>query len=151
AVIPQHPFTRAGRSDTGLQAARAQLTKRWLAANGVNDAERRQLTLPVVVGRQSQFALPQHAPHFVDGLLRDRPSRSHRIDTTLDLQLQRLVERQIQRYLKEYGDRGIHNVAALLIDPRDVSVKAWVGSAGYWNEAIDGQVNGVLAKRSPGS
>src|SRR6185369_991878 len=32
-----------------------------------------------------------------------------------------------------------------------MSVKAWVGSADYWNESIDGQVNGVLAKRSPGS
>ena len=32
-----------------------------------------------------------------------------------------------------------------------MSVKAWVGSADYWNEDIDGQVNGVLAKRSPGS
>ena len=29
--------------------------------------------------------------------------------------------------------------------------RAWVGSADFWNEAIDGQVNGVLAKRSPGS
>ena len=26
-----------------------------------------------------------------------------------------------------------------------------MGSADYWNDAIDGQVNGVLAKRSPGS
>ncbi len=32
-----------------------------------------------------------------------------------------------------------------------MSVKAWVGSADYWNDGIDGQVNGVLAKRSPGS
>ena len=32
-----------------------------------------------------------------------------------------------------------------------MSVKAWVGSADYWNKDIDGQVNGVLAKRSPGS
>jgi penicillin-binding protein 1C len=31
-----------------------------------------------------------------------------------------------------------------------MSVKAWVGSADYW-KAGDGQVNGVLAKRSPGS
>jgi penicillin-binding protein 1C len=65
--------------------------------------------------------------------------------------LQRLVERQIARYLTQYGDRGIQNVALLLVDPRDVSVKAWVGSADYWNKSIDGQVNGVLAKRSPGS
>ena len=32
-----------------------------------------------------------------------------------------------------------------------MSVQAWVGSADYWNEEIDGQVNGVMAKRSPGS
>ena len=30
-------------------------------------------------------------------------------------------------------------------------MRAWVGSADYWNEQIDGQVNGVMAKRSPGS
>src|SRR5262249_41425132 len=39
---------------------------------------------------------------------------------------------------------------ALLVDARDMSVKAWVGSADYWRTG-DGQVNGVLAKRSPGS
>ena len=65
--------------------------------------------------------------------------------------MQRVVERQIHRYIYQYGDRGIRNVAALLVDPRDMSVKAWVGSADYWNVSIDGQVNGVLAKRSPGS
>jgi penicillin-binding protein 1C len=74
-----------------------------------------------------------------------------RFDTTLDAGLQRTVERQIPRYVSEYGDRGIRNVAALLVDSREMSVKAWVGSADYWNQAIDGQVDGVLAKRSPGS
>jgi penicillin-binding protein 1C len=153
AVIPQRPFARAGRpaQDEGLLAARSKLGKAWLAAHDSNDADRRQLELPIVVSAHSQFALPQYAPHFVDALLRDRASSSPRIDTTLDLELQRLIERQIQHYLKQYGDRGIHNVAALLVDPRDESVKAWIGSADYWNDSIDGQVNGVLAKRSPGS
>src|SRR5437762_5145226 len=32
-----------------------------------------------------------------------------------------------------------------------MSIKAWVGSADFWSTAIAGQVNGVLAKRSPGS
>jgi penicillin-binding protein 1C len=97
--------------------------------------------------------MPQQAPHFVDALLSDRSDATKlpRIETTLDAGLQRLVERQIQRYINQYGDRGIRNVAALLVDSRDMSVKAWVGSADFKNEAIDGQVNGVLAKRSPGS
>ena len=51
----------------------------------------------------------------------------------------------------QYGDRGIRNAASILVDTRDMSVRAWVGSAAYWKDDIDGQVNGVLAKRSPGS
>ena len=154
AVIPQRPSTRAGRrvQEAGLLAARSQLGTLWLAIHGAastSEADRRQLQAPIVA--RPQFALPQRAPHFVDALLRERAARSDRRDTTLDAGLQRLIERQIQSYINQYGDRGIRNVAALLVDPRDMSVKAWVGSADYWNEAIDGQVNGVLAKRSPGS
>jgi penicillin-binding protein 1C len=153
AVIPQRPLIRAGRSpqDEALLAARSRLRARWLATHAVDEVERRQLALPLGLTSRPQFALPQSAPHFVDALLRDSSSGSPHIDTTLDMRLQRILERQIARYLKQYSDRGIRNVAALLVDPRDVSVKAWVGSADYNNESIDGQVNGVLAKRSPGS
>ncbi len=139
AVIPQHPTVRAGRTihETGLRRARAELAK--------------QLSNESPVDIPAQTALPQLAPHFVDALLGDRTARNGRIDTTLDSELQRLLERQISRYIAQYGERGIRNASALLVDTRDMSVKAWVGSADYRNEAIDGQVNGVLAKRSPGS
>jgi penicillin-binding protein 1C len=153
AVIPQRPAVRAGRSveEASVLAARDRLGGAWLASHQSGDADRRQIQLPLVLGGSHQLsALPYGAPHFVDALLRG-VARQGRINTTLDASLQRIVERQIQRYLTQYGDRGIHNVAALLVDPRDMGIKAWVGSADYWSEAIDGQVNGVLAKRSPGS
>ena len=152
AVIPQWPLVRAGRfvQDASLLSARAQLGRMWLTTHRADEATKRQIDLPITIAGRP-FALPQHAPHFVDALMRSRSSLSPRIDTTLDLHLQRLMERQIRRYLQQNSDRGIRNVAALLVDPRDVSVKAWIGSADYWNESIDGQVNGVLAKRSPGS
>ena len=151
AVIPQRPSTRAGRTvqEAGLLKARGQLGHLWLASTRSTEADRRQLDSPIIA--RPQFALPQQALHFVDALLSGRSSRPDRLDTTLDAGLQRLVERQIHRYIAEYGDRGIRNVAALLVDPADMSVKSWVGSADYWNDSIDGQVNGVLAKRSPGS
>ncbi len=144
AVIPQHPSARAGHSihEAGLQKARTQLARQWAARH--NGA-----TLRGDIGVQN--ALPQLAPHFVDALLGERAGRTGRIETTLDAELQRLVERQIGRYIGQYGERGIRNASALLLDSRDMSVKAWVGSADYRSESIDGQVNGVLAKRSPGS
>jgi len=145
AVIPQRPSARGGRTiqEAGLREARQSLSARWLANHGA--------PVEPAIGTDARFALPQLAPHFVDALLGERAGRTGRIDTTLDAGLQRLVERQIRRYIDQYGERGIRNVAALLVDSRDMSVKAWVGSAGYGNESLDGQVNGVLAKRSPGS
>ncbi|HEX3703450.1 MAG TPA: penicillin-binding protein 1C, partial [Vicinamibacterales bacterium] len=151
AVIPQRPASRAGRAvpESRLLSARAQLGERWLARHGNAAADRRQIELPIVA--RPRFAMPQQAPHLVDAVLASHAGGDGRIDTTIDAGMQRLVERQVRRYLNQYGERGIRNSAALLVDTRDMSAKAWVGSADYWNDTIDGQVNGVLAKRSPGS
>jgi penicillin-binding protein 1C len=151
AVIPQRPSTRSGRSasDSELLAARARLADVWLRAQRDASADRRQLELPIVA--RARQAMPYGAPHFVDALLAGRTDAPRRIETTIDADLQRLVERQIHRYLQQHQPRGIHNASAIVVDPRDMSVRAWVGSADYWNEGIDGQVNGVMAKRSPGS
>ena len=151
AVIPQRPASRAGgpTSTRHLLAARARLGEQWLAAHGNAADDRRLIALPIVA--QRAFSMPRQAPHFVDALLSSRRTATARIDTTLDSQLQQLVELQVSRYLAGLADVGVHNATALLVDTRDTSVKAWVGSADYWNEDIDGQVNGVLARRSPGS
>ena len=151
AVIPQRPSNRAGRSlsESQMLSARSELGEAWLRERRGSDEDRRQLDLPIVA--RAQYSMPQQAPHFVDALLADHGGRSGRFDTTIDADLQRLVERQIHRYLLQHGERGIRNASSLLVDARDMSVRAWVGSADYWNEEIDGQVNGVMAKRSPGS
>jgi penicillin-binding protein 1C len=141
-VIPQRPSARTDR-----QAARSRLAALW---NPRDDSERRQLALTVPLP-EVRFALPWLAPHFADAFLHQRLGPPGRVDTTLDAALQRVVEGQIERYRTLMGDRGIHNAAALLVDTRDLGVKAWVGSADYWDEEIDGQVSGVTAKRSPGS
>ena len=73
------------------------------------------------------------------------------IRTTLDSRLQSLTERVLANYVRERSSTGIHNATALLVDYRDMSVRAMVGSADFDSIAIDGQVNGTLAKRSPGS
>lgn len=148
AVIPQRPAARAGHSgrDAHLFTARTQLANLWTSRT---DSERRQLELPVTA--QPRFSIPQQAPHFVDSVLQARAAGGGRVQTTLDAGLQRLVELQIERYLRQFGEKGIRNVAALLLDSRDMAVRSWVGSADYWNEDIHGQINGVLTKRSPGS
>lgn len=99
--------------------------------------------------------LPFAAPHFVDQILADAATlpagRAPTIVTTLDIHLQRLVERHLTAYIARERRRGIENAAALLVDTRSLAVRALVGSADFFAAGISGQVDGVVAKRSPGS
>jgi penicillin-binding protein 1C len=153
AVIPQRPAGRAGRTAgaADLLAAREQLGRAWLQAHPAQgdraDAERRQVELQILA--RPDYTLPWKAPHFVDALLAGG-TPGGRVDTTLDAGLQRVLETQVRQFIAERGENGLRNATAVLVDTRDMGVKAWVGAADYWN-ARDGQVNGVLAKRSPGS
>ncbi|HEX7509232.1 MAG TPA: penicillin-binding protein 1C [Polyangia bacterium] len=94
--------------------------------------------------------LPLLAPHFTDQMLAETPS-GNAVTTTLDLPLQRLVERQVHRFVETEKRLGVDNAAALLVDTRDMGVRAMVGSADFFDDAIFGQVNGTHARRSPGS
>lgn len=68
--------------------------------------------------------------------------------TTIDLELQREMER---RAADHAGQLPPHtDVAVVVIDIATSEIRALVGSADR-NDPVDGQVNGVLAKRSPGS
>jgi penicillin-binding protein 1C len=73
------------------------------------------------------------------------------LTTTLDLPLQRLVERHLRGYVGRNRRMGIENAAALLVDHRSLEVRAVVGSADFFDERIAGQVDGTRARRSPGS
>lgn len=152
AVIPQQPNLRGGRkhSAEALNRVRMRLFKRWQKSHDVSAAEAHLATLSLQL--RDVRALPFRAPHFVDSILEKYPDTlPPQLTTTLDLSLQRLMERQVRLYIEQRRASGVQNAVALLIDPRDMAVKAWLGSADYFNEKIDGQVNGVLAKRSPGS
>ena len=154
-LIPQSPARRApdpvADSETAsLRESRLRLFTRWVeehpdAANAAN-----YVATPLRFN--SLRDLPFAAPHFVNAVLqRPRPAAVHSVNTTLDLRTQRSLERVLATYVREHENIGIHNAAALLVDYRDLSVRAMVGSADFFNRGIEGQVNGTLAKRSPGS
>jgi len=152
AVIPQNPKKRlpefSGKVESaGLIAARTRLAQLWVArypqdARYLNDT---MLQLSFF-GRGN---VPFLAPHAVDYLL--HANTGSEIRSTLDLKMQGVVERILTEYVKSHAAVGIANASALLVDTSDMQVKALVGSANYRDAAIDGQVNGVFSKRSPGS
>lgn len=147
AVLPQDPVRRSNFG-ASLQKSRLQLAEKWKATYST-DAQTAALLDLSVQGRLRN-ALPFRAPHLAETLLQQYPQQAV-IHTHIDITLQTLLENILQTYVRENNNRNIRNATAMLVDTRDMSVKALIGSANYFDEKISGQVNGVLAKRSPGS
>jgi penicillin-binding protein 1C len=161
AVVPQDPARRLrvthGTDDAminpSLAAARNRLYVRWLHRHPLDAAQKPLFALPLNLRPLAQ--LPFEAPHAVEQVLATQHitagEDSAKLVTTIDLELQHTLEQQMTRYVQRNASRGIRNTAAILVDTRDMGVKAMVGSVNYADSSIQGQVNGTLAKRSPGS
>lgn len=149
-LIPQSPARRHPTSvePDALTQARLRLFARWQNEHATGSDTAQSMALPLHYANTRQ--LPFAAPHFVDHVLQ-QPHTALQLNTTLDLNQQRLLERILKQYVRDRSNTGIHNASALLIDARDLSVRAMIGSADFFNNSISGQVNGTLAKRSPGS
>lgn len=155
AVIPQNPVARGLKTfeKTDLKKrsffnARQGLFTKWCQKYPEGCKKQPQIDLEKTPLLKH---LPFSAPHFVNFLLREPTNLQQEIKTTLDLDLQKHLEKRIQTYLSHHRKQGFYNAAALLLDYRSMAVKAWIGSANFFDTTIQGQVDGVLAKRSPGS
>jgi penicillin-binding protein 1C len=161
SVVPQDPSRRLGvRHGSGntivapqLAAARNRLYRRWLRGHPEDRTWQAVFAMPLALRSTAQ--LPFEAPHAVDQLVAsanaDGQALPARVELTIDLGLQHLLERQVRDYVRLNQGVGIRNAAAILVDTRSMGIKAMVGSVDYFDRAISGQVNGTLAERSPGS
>ncbi len=154
-VLPQNPNKRCPapkKIPDDLISARMRLFENW-TENHPEDKELFEFMkhVPYVI-----CSFPQIAPHFTRALELSRLDASFfgnakAVKTTLDSSIQDFVRNQIELYVNKNKQIGIFNASAVLVDTDDMTVKAYVGSAGFFNDSILGQVDGVISKRSPGS
>jgi penicillin-binding protein 1C len=160
AVLPQAPARRGKPAADGagqvigpaLAAARDRLYQRFRGRGSADASDDALMALPLRLRPAS--ALPFAAPHLVERVLAERWRRSlagPQLRTTLELSLQRLVEQRVASHLARWRSKGLDNAVVMLVDTRDMGVRALVGSADYFDPKIGGQVNGAAGKRSPGS
>jgi penicillin-binding protein 1C len=148
SVLPQSPTRRAPRGP----AANASLVSasRRLAGRFGHDLHRDEFEggeFHVRSDREREFL----APHFVHRVLATHPAPRETVATTLDRELQRLIDKRLQAYVAANRRLGVANAAALLLDTHTMEVLAQVGSADFFDETISGQVDGTHSRRSPGS
>lgn len=152
-VIPQNPVGRNPTTAQGfaaLKIARDQLYKRWCRKHP--DAARLQRFFDLPLRVRPPEELPFRTPHLVTELDGRLPLLQRgRIDTLIDGRLQRMAEQRLSDYVARHKSIGITNGAVAILNHRTMALEALVGSADFGNAAIQGQVNGCTALRSPGS
>ncbi|MDQ6684213.1 MAG: transglycosylase domain-containing protein, partial [Pseudomonadota bacterium] len=90
----------------------------------------------------------QLAPHYARQVIEpDGPARQ---TSTLDARLQRFAVTTLRHHLAELTGRNVEDGAIVVLDNRSGEVLAWVGSSGGELSGA-AQVDGVLARRQPGS
>lgn len=102
---------------------------------------------PMVASRRNSRML---APHFTL-LARHRLGSDTVLETSLDLDSQRVVQRLTARHAARIKQQGLQNAAVVVLNRRTREVLALAGSADFFDDRTQGQVNNALAARSPGS
>lgn len=93
------------------------------------------------------------APHLVDFLLTSTQESTPlaEIRTTLDASLQQAVASLAQGHLRWLEAEGVGQAAAVVVENATGAVRAYLGSADYWDARSGGQNDGVRMLRQPGS
>lgn len=71
--------------------------------------------------------------------------------TTLDYRYQEIAEGAVKSHIATLQDRNVTNGALVALSPQTGEVLAMVGSRGFFDPDIDGQVNVTMRQRQPGS
>ena len=147
--LPQRPGSFADEGTRSeLLASRSRLFAQWKRNHRVDASVEAKFALPVDL----KVRLPFETPHAVDSILAGTSgSPQPRLDTTIDLDLQKVAGRVIRSYVGRRRSEGIRNASTLLVDSRTMEVLVEIGSADFFDASIEGQVNGTEARRSPGS
>ena len=95
------------------------------------------------------------APHICDYILHQIPLPERRalsvIQTTCDYTVQNKVEILVKNHTNSLEKKGISNAAAVVMDNVRGEIICMVGSSDFFDSRHDGQVNGAISLRQPGS
>ena len=96
-----------------------------------------------------RYSFENLAPHLIRRVIEERKEKI--IKTTIDSELQEKIEKISKDYSDFLKTQGIKNLSVLLIDNKSSEIKSYIGSQDFYDFENNGQVDGIIAKRSPGS
>lgn len=112
-----------------------------------------------------KFEYPYYMPHLVRHLSannffverKDTKSKilktkvPFEIHLTADLDVQEFAQGIAAEAVTNAVDSRISNISVLVMDVKTGNVLAWIGSSNFYDDEVNGQIDGVLSKNHPGS
>ncbi len=154
AGIPRSPSILNPYSTPHLSLQRQRLILHQMFALGFVDLPKLNRSLNEqlkIIPDSKKF----RAPHFCDFILglysNAEKQKMSFIRTTCDYTLQRKVEILAKNHISGLEDRGITNASVVVLDNLSGEILSLVGSKDFFDSQNDGQVNGALSLRQPGS
>lgn len=89
------------------------------------------------------------APHLA--LRLSLKSKKTNVQTTIDKNIQKDFENIVKNYNERMMHFGIQNLSVLLLNTKTSEALAYIGSQDFYDIKGLGQIDGIVAKRSPGS
>ncbi|MBI5474169.1 MAG: penicillin-binding protein 1C [Ignavibacteriae bacterium] len=154
AAIPNSP----ARNDPYKHRARLRERQLYVLARmkdegyiSEEERERAEHEPLVIVPRTAQFKAPHFTTMILQQLTPAQKSSLAEVRTTLNYPTQKSVELLVEAHVARLKKFNITNAAAVVIDNRGHSLVSLVGSKDFFDTISQGQVNGALALRQPGS
>lgn len=149
AVLPNSPGLMNVEKNRGkLIEKRNFLLKKLYEENFIDERQYRiSLKEPVP---DKRYSFPVLAPHLARRLVNENKDKKI-IKSTIDSETQKKTEKAVKDYSEFLKLSGINNTAVLIINNKNYEVTAYAGSQDFYDFENKGQVDGITAKRSPGS
>jgi len=152
AVLPRAPTGYDPLKHIDAATRRRDRVLAMLVARGVITEQRAE------AARVTHLAIGHHvrpnaAPHFARWILEQLPRsvrvRGGTVQTTLDLQLQKLLEVRVREQVAALRRRNLDQAGLVILDTETTGVRVMIGSVD-WN-GPSGQINITTRRRHPGS
>jgi 1A family penicillin-binding protein len=162
AGLPQRPSAYSPYSSTpGAYVERTKQVLRRMREDGKITSEQEEGATTELENvefreRGANFKAP-HFVQYVEKILEERYGQvvveqgGLKVTTTLDLSLQEKAQEIVAEEIEKVKALHITNGAAVVIDPQTGEILSMVGSRGFSDPDIDGQVNVTVSLRQPGS
>lgn len=148
AVLPNNPGLI--RSRAGRQILLAKRNRLLADLVRVGDMTPTSLRLAKLEKLPRTKTMPHLAPRLLNTLIKrtDAPV----LHTTIDAALQRQVKQLAEKHGRQLEKYGVHNMAVVVIDNRNLKVRAYLGNITHGNPVTYGRdVDVAISPRSTGS